>query len=626
MVNPDGRVSMSRYNNNGVDCNRDNGYMWNNEGNSSGAFSQVETKALRNCILENQFVVYTNYHSGTEILSYPWSYRATAPRDLAHINQMAGVYASASGYTNLAYGQGFNIMYAINGSTKDFQYGSLGNIGWSMEISNLKQPPASQISYYYEANKPSMLQMISQCGLGISGMVTDSVTGLPVQASVWISNYFPVYNDPVTGDYHKYILPGTYTVRVMANGYQPKTLSNVVVPAQGTAVADWQLTPSTGYYSHKVMSCRIPGNNFGDEGYTPGALGKPDSVPYALGKNGWIVLDLGDTLFNGTGTDFTVIQSGTLNKSFSVSGGHNMDGPFTLIGTGNGTTGFDLSSVSIPSLRYLYIKDNGTGPASGVGAGFNLDAVEVHSIPVMADFTSTSATLCQGGTVDFTDLSAGNPDNWAWSFPGGTPSSSTLQNPAGIRYDTPGQYDVSLSVSNSFSSGSKTLTGYIQVYTMPAVSLGNDTAVCAWNIVTLDAGNPGCTYLWSTGATTQAIQADSAGVGYGAQAYWVNVTSQDGCQSADSITVDFQNCTTLPEVTNQPFLRLSPNPASNAVTVEASRLYQVTIFTPDGRPVLSRQMHRLLETYDLSSLAPGIYLVRFSIDKQSQTRKLIITR
>jgi hypothetical protein len=45
MVNPDGRVSMSRYNNNGVDCNRDNGYMWNAEGNSYGAFSQVETKA-----------------------------------------------------------------------------------------------------------------------------------------------------------------------------------------------------------------------------------------------------------------------------------------------------------------------------------------------------------------------------------------------------------------------------------------------------------------------------------------------------------------------------------------------------------------------------------------------------
>ena len=47
MVNPDGRVAMSRYNNYGVDLNRDCGYMWNGEGQSTGAFSQVESKTLR---------------------------------------------------------------------------------------------------------------------------------------------------------------------------------------------------------------------------------------------------------------------------------------------------------------------------------------------------------------------------------------------------------------------------------------------------------------------------------------------------------------------------------------------------------------------------------------------------
>ena len=47
MVNPDGRVGMTRYNNNGVDLNRDWGYMWNGEGSSTGAFSQTESKTLR---------------------------------------------------------------------------------------------------------------------------------------------------------------------------------------------------------------------------------------------------------------------------------------------------------------------------------------------------------------------------------------------------------------------------------------------------------------------------------------------------------------------------------------------------------------------------------------------------
>lgn len=170
MVNPDGRVYMTRYNDNGVDCNRDFCYMWNGEGFSTGACSQPESKALRNCILDNQFVVYTNYHSGTEVIAYPWSYRTDSPPDIVGLNHLAGVYSSSSGYSFLQYGQGYNIMYAINGSTKDFQYGGLGNIGWSIEISYDKQPPANQVSLYYNLNHPAMTEMITPLRTAITRM------------------------------------------------------------------------------------------------------------------------------------------------------------------------------------------------------------------------------------------------------------------------------------------------------------------------------------------------------------------------------------------------------------------------------------------------------------------------
>ena len=62
MVNPDGRYNMSRYNAAGVDINRDWGYMWDQWGGSPAAFSQVETRALRECMYNNQFVVLTTYH------------------------------------------------------------------------------------------------------------------------------------------------------------------------------------------------------------------------------------------------------------------------------------------------------------------------------------------------------------------------------------------------------------------------------------------------------------------------------------------------------------------------------------------------------------------------------------
>ena len=628
MVNPDGRVSMSRYNNNGVDCNRDNGYMWDGEGNSYGAFSQVETKALRNCILDNQFVVYTNFHSGTEIVAYPWSYRSDAPRDLAHIDQLAGVYSSHSGYPSLLYGQGYNIMYAINGSTKDFQYGCLGNIGWSIEISLDKQPAASQIPYFYNANKPAMLEIINECGWGISGTVTDSLTGEPLRASIWINNYFPVYTDPVVGDYHKFVVPSTYTVKVVANGYKTKTVLNVVVPGQGSVTKNIQLVPAANHFAYKVTSCRIPGNNFGDAGYTPGELGAPDSIPYSLGKSGWIVIDMGDTIFNGTGADFKIIQAGTVNKAYTVSAGNNIDGPYTTIGVGNGTTSFDLGSASMAKARYVQVKDNGAGPAYGNGAGFNLDAVEMLAVPLAADFSASNTIPCTSASVNFTDLSAGNPTSWSWSFPGGVPSSSSQQNPTNILYPSPGIYDVSLTVSNGTSSVQKVKPGYINVKQIPVVNLGNDTSICAWSSIVLDAGNPGNIYFWSTGATTQTIVADSTGTGYGSKNYSVIVTNTSGCSQTDTVKITFENCTAV-QIADTPNIQVFPNPADGYFFISISGFQggRWRLTDPAGTVIIQSGISdaKYNTRVDVSLLSRGIYFLAIEKDGIISVTKIIHT-
>ena len=629
MVNPDGRASMSRYNNNGVDCNRDNGYMWNGEGFSPSAFSQTETKALRNGILDNQFVVYTNYHSGTEIVSYPWSYRADAPRDFLHLNELAAIYSSTSTYTGgMAYGQGFNIMYAINGSTKDFQYGSLGNVGWSIEISNDKQPPSSQIPQYYNANKPAMLEIINRCGFGVSGFVTDSLTGEPIRAMVWVNNYYPVYTDPVVGDYHKFILPGIYSIKVTANGYQSKTITGVTVQVLGTTFNDFKLMPDTGWYAHKVMSCRIPGNNFGDEGYTPGCIGKPDGIPYSLGKNGYVVLDMGDTLYDGPGVDFKVYQSGTQFKSITVSGATLLDGPFTTIGTGNGTTSFDLNPTSLHKLRYLQIKDNNSSPASGVGAGYNLDAVVMLTPPLYVSFASDNQNPCSGFPVGFYDHSTGNPVSWNWSFPGGTPSASTQQNPTGILYSAPGAYPVTLTISNGVSALSKTQTNFISVIQSPEVFLGDDTIVCGHDALELNAGNPGASYLWSTGETSEAITVDSAGVGYGPHDFWVKVTSQNGCEKADTINVTFDNCTGLYGSSSEPFISLSPNPADDILLIKIKGFnggnWQLVSMTGTEIGCSDIDADTYQSQLNLAAIPNGIAFLRIIRDQKVLVKKIMI--
>ncbi|MCX6303631.1 MAG: PKD domain-containing protein [Bacteroidetes bacterium] len=91
---------------------------------------------------------------------------------------------------------------------------------------------------------------------------------------------------------------------------------------------------------------------------------------------------------------------------------------------------------------------------------------------VVANFTGTPTTVVVGNTVTFTDNSSCSPVSWAWSFPGGTPSSYNGQTPPAITYSTVGTYDVSLTVTKPSGSDTKTKTGYITV-TPPIFNITN---------------------------------------------------------------------------------------------------------------------------------------------------------
>ncbi|MBW8051781.1 MAG: PKD domain-containing protein [Cytophagales bacterium] len=84
----------------------------------------------------------------------------------------------------------------------------------------------------------------------------------------------------------------------------------------------------------------------------------------------------------------------------------------------------------------------------------------VGSVAPVSDLSATS--ICAGLIVYFQDISANCPNKWSWSFPGGTPSSSTEQNPT-VTYNTSGTYSVSLTASYETISGNK-ITKNIVVY------------------------------------------------------------------------------------------------------------------------------------------------------------------
>jgi PKD repeat protein len=70
---------------------------------------------------------------------------------------------------------------------------------------------------------------------------------------------------------------------------------------------------------------------------------------------------------------------------------------------------------------------------------------------------------CMNDTVHFVDHSAIrlSSASWEWFFPGGTPSTSTLENPV-VVYSTPGSYDVTLKIQDAYGGSIQSIPNLIK--------------------------------------------------------------------------------------------------------------------------------------------------------------------
>jgi len=82
--------------------------------------------------------------------------------------------------------------------------------------------------------------------------------------------------------------------------------------------------------------------------------------------------------------------------------------------------------------------------------------------PPIAQFSANQTLIIANSVVEFTDASENNPTSWEWTFEGGTPSTSTEQNPS-ITYMDSGNFDVSLKVANADGEDIITKQDYINV-------------------------------------------------------------------------------------------------------------------------------------------------------------------
>ena len=139
-------------------------------------------------------------------------------------------------------------------------------------------------------------------------------------------------------------------------------------------------------------------------------------------------------------------------------------------------------AVGSHTLKWSYIKDESL--SSGNDCAY-IDFIVFPVAAFEASFTSDETDICEGDIVTFTDQSVGEILSWEWSFEGGIPETSTLQNPE-IEYTTSGVFDVSLTISDGDATNTVTIEDYILVSAIPemAPSPTGPDSVCATEVST----------------------------------------------------------------------------------------------------------------------------------------------
>ena len=145
------------------------------------------------------------------------------------------------------------------------------------------------------------------------------------------------------------------------------------------------------------------------------------------------------------------------------------------------------------------------------------DTIAITNLPAPSVSIGPDFQLCPGST---SILDAGNAGStFLWS------TGATTQT---VSISSAGTYYVTVTGANGCATND---TIVVTPKTAPVVNLGADQNICTSDTVTLDAGNAGATYLWSTGATTQTIRVSLANT------YSVAVTNVGGCTTNDAVVI-----------------------------------------------------------------------------------------
>lgn len=261
-ANPDGTYAggnstvtgSTRANANGVDLNR-NFHDPEDGEHPDGYDYQDENIAMMNFANAHDLVMSANFHGGAEVVNYPWDTWVTRHADDDWFQLISHEYAdTAQEYSPADYltdyddgiTNGYD-WYTTSGCRQDYMnyFHSCREV--TIEISDVKTIPESELDNHWEYNYRSLLNYIEQAKYGVRGFVSDAVSGDPILgATIEIIGHDQDHSHIYSHQYGEYFRPisaGTYDITFSAQCYETITIEDVTVEDYDFELLDVELTP-----------------------------------------------------------------------------------------------------------------------------------------------------------------------------------------------------------------------------------------------------------------------------------------------------------------------------------------------------------------------------------------------
>lgn len=266
------------------------------------------------------------------------------------------------------------------------------------------------------------------------------------------------------------------------------------------------------------------------------------------------------------------------------------------------------------------------------GTYFNLSLGRIDStifspaIPLVAGFSSNDQTACIGDNIQFTDNSTGTITNYDWTFAGGNPSNSNLQNPSVI-YNSAGSYDVSLTITDDFGTATEMKTEYIIVDDLPTANftynLDNGTIQIIDNSSNIDS------YLWDFGdGTTSQTMGNVTHTFDTLGTYTITLTGSNNCgPSSFEVTVDIIS-TSLDNLNDSNYISIFPNPTNDFLRIDFGKkqndISTIHFINSLGQIIFSKKVSNSMEEINVSNFPKGIYFIKIMDGKSEFVKRIVV--